>query len=84
MEICPLGAALVHADRWTERRTVGHDEGNRSFSRLCERALKNVLTRTNEELPSENVWQASVYVLHRTPFIHSVFCLTTGPKPPPK
>jgi hypothetical protein len=38
-EICPVVSPLIHA----ERRTEGHDEANRRFSRLCE--------GTNDEKP---------------------------------
>jgi hypothetical protein len=43
MEICPVGASLIHAGRWTDRKTEGHmgerievetdghDEGVRCF-----------------------------------------------------
>lgn len=31
-EIRPMEAALLHADRQTDRREDGHDEGNRRFS----------------------------------------------------
>jgi len=34
MEICPMGAVLMHVDRQTGR----HDEANSLFSQLCERA----------------------------------------------
>jgi hypothetical protein len=38
MEIRPVGAGLIHEDGQADRRTNGHDEAIRCFSRLCERA----------------------------------------------
>jgi len=40
-EICPLEAALMHADRRID--TDGHDEANRRFSRLCEKPKNTFL-----------------------------------------
>jgi hypothetical protein len=34
-EIRPVGAALIHADRRTERETDGHVEANGHFLLLC-------------------------------------------------
>jgi hypothetical protein len=38
MNILPVGAELLHADGWIDRRTDGHDEANSRFSQFCERS----------------------------------------------
>jgi len=37
-ENSPIGPEVLHADRQTNRRIDGHDEGNSRFSQFCERA----------------------------------------------
>jgi hypothetical protein len=39
-KIRPVGAALIHEEKREDRRTNGHDEGNRRLTRLCQRAKK--------------------------------------------
>ena len=38
VNIRPVGAELLHTDRWIDRRTGGHDEASSRFSQFCERA----------------------------------------------
>ena len=48
MKIRPVGAELLHADRWTD----GHDEANSRFSQFCEQAQKYITRKGVAQFPN--------------------------------
>ena len=56
--------------------------GNSSASEFCMPTFRNTLFRLHGRVCLKNNWGGECWGIHS--LIHSVFCLTTGPKPPPK
>ena len=81
--ISPMQTPLPHNTQYLQETNI-HATGGIQTHISRKRAATNPRLRPRSHLDRKFQLRTNIFLPRVPSFIHSVFCLTTGPKPPPK